>query len=86
MSDRFSVLLYYRQGLSFVLALLFQGSEVHSANSHSWLATVAVLLGVLPPCRCNYDCSLYTGCHLTTIERNILALMFFLVLQIQKIE
>jgi hypothetical protein len=46
MSDRFSVLLYYRQGLSFVLALLFQGSEVHSANSHSWLATVAaVLLG-----------------------------------------
>ena len=46
MSDgRFSVLLYYRQGLSFVLALLFQGREVHSANSHSWLATVAVLLG-----------------------------------------
>jgi hypothetical protein len=46
MSDsRFSVLLYYRQGLSSVLALLFQGSEVHSANSHSWLATVAVLLG-----------------------------------------
>jgi hypothetical protein len=28
------------------LGLLFQGSEIHSSNSHSWLATVAaVLLG-----------------------------------------
>jgi hypothetical protein len=45
MSDRFSVLLCYRQGLSFVLAPLFQ-CEIHSSNSHSWLvAVVAVLLG-----------------------------------------
>jgi hypothetical protein len=31
-------------GTSFFVSALFQANEVHSANSHSWLAAVVVLL------------------------------------------